>query len=166
MKVCFFLTASLTVGLLAGCAAQRHPLVLAPVGPAIPAHASDSHTGSLKVYSAYDAAAHFYSRTFDGEQYSDYRIVYPDGQLVQRVHNNTDTMIEEPATVSLPPGKYNVVARANGYGKVTVPVVIEEHRETVVHLEGGDSWNSTDRPNKQVAVCLPDGSPVGYRAVE
>jgi hypothetical protein len=51
--------------------------------------------------------------------------------------NDNGTSWEGPAEVQLPPGKYRVVARANGYGTVTVPVTVAAKQTTTVHLEGG-----------------------------
>jgi len=64
----------------------------------------------------------------------------------------------------LPAGTYRVVARANGYGIVTVPVVIEKNQVTTVHLEGGGSWENEVARSQSDAVRLPDGRIVGWRA--
>jgi hypothetical protein len=96
------------------------------------------------------------------QEYSDYRIYSADGQLRQRVHNDTGTALGSPVTVRLPPGQYRVVARANGYGTVTVPVVIATGGTTVIHLEGGN-WPDKAAFNETNAVRLPDGRIVGWR---
>ena len=61
------------------------------------------------------------------------------------------------------PGEYHVIARANGYGYVTVPVIIEARRSTVLHLEGDGSWPDESMFNQTNAVRLPDGQIVGRR---
>ena len=65
---------------------------------------------------------------------------------------------------TLAPGKYRVVAHANGYGTVTVPVVIDATHVTTVHLNGGSSDETADNQND--TVRLPDGNVVGWRTVE
>lgn len=147
-----------------GCAS--HGLVLAPVGP--PTHqrvaaSTGSPSGSLVVFSALDPSPHFNAlpyRTF----YSDYRVFSESGALLQRVHNDNGTSLDGPKTVTLPPGNYRVVANANGYGVVTVPVVIVDHETTTVHLEGGSSWPGTTPIAQANPVRLPDGQVVGWRA--
>jgi len=65
----------------------------------------------------------------------------------------------------LQPGKYEVVARANGYGEVTVPVVVEAQRTTVLHLEGGAPWHPRPAFDPDNSVSLPDGRVIGWKAV-
>ena len=60
--------------------------------------------------------------------------------------------------------RYRVVAQANGYGRVTIPVVIEAHQTTVLHLEGGGSWPSEAEFNQTNAVRLPDGQIIGWKS--
>ena len=74
-----------------------------------------------------------------------------------------DTILQDPAPVELPAGKYRVVANANGYGQVTIPVIIEAQQTTVLHLEGGGSWLNEAEFNQTNAVRLPDGQIVGWR---
>jgi hypothetical protein len=108
-------------------------MVLAPVGPAAVQAASAGSQGSLVVYSACDPTAHFNSLPY-ARFYTDYRIFSQDGQLLQAVRNNPSPSVPGPSKVELPPGQYRVVARANGYGEVTVPVIIAAGRLTTVHL--------------------------------
>ncbi len=151
--------------LLMGCAAGNSEIVLDPVGPpTTPAALVPVRTGTLTVYSAFKVNADFNSRDPDRQEYSDYRIYSPDGKLLQRVHNDTGSNFGSPAAVTLAPGKYRVVAHANGYGTVTVPVVIDANRVTAVHLEGGSSDETAD--NQNGTVRLPDGNVVGWRTVE
>lgn len=149
---------------LAGCAMSPHAVVLDTVGPA-PATAPNpaDAKGLLTVYSAYQATADFNNRDPYRREYSDYRILRPDGSLEQRVHNNSGSILQRPAQVSLPAGNYRVVAEANGYAEVTVPVVVAGGRETVVHLEGGFHWPNQRAFNETNSVRLPDGEVVGWR---
>jgi hypothetical protein len=147
--------------LLVGCATSKSDLVLDCVGPQPVATHSHSTNGTLIVYSAYQANADFDTRDAFRPEYSNYSIFTSDGKLLQKVVNNSGTILQDPAPVSLPAGKYRVTARANGYGYVTVPVLITADRNTVVHLE-------TDSPNAAAfnqsdAVRLPGGEIVGWR---
>jgi hypothetical protein len=151
--------------LLMGCATGKAELVLDSVGPStVPAALAPVRTGTLSVYSAFDVNADFNSRDPDRAEYSNYRIYSPDGKLLERVQNDNGSNFGSPAAVTLAPGKYRVVARANGYGTVTVPVVVAANHVTTVHLEGGGSDETADNQNN--TVRLPDGNVVGWRTVE
>ena len=145
--------------MLLGCASNGGGLVLDPVGPATVAS-----KGSLVVYSAFDVHADFTGVDPDRHRYTDYRIFSEEGELLQVVHNDTGTMLEGPAEIGLSAGTYRIAARSNGYGVVTLPVVIAPHRITTVHLEGGGSWSNKRASNQTNAVRLPDGQIVGWRA--
>jgi hypothetical protein len=149
---------------ITGCISERDHLVLDAVGPVHASATPKSNEGFLTVYSAYDAGAHFYSPRFDRREFSDYSIFDTNGQLLRKVHNSTDTIIEEPPTISLSPGQYKVIARANGYGDVTVPVTIERDQQTVLHLEGGGTAPELAGADPSKTVRLPDGCIVGYRS--
>jgi hypothetical protein len=161
----FFTFIVTTAGaLLTGCATGNGP-ALDTVGPSLPQPVSATSTdGILVVYSAYEANADFNSRNPDLPEYSDYRILTTDGKPLQRVRNNSETILQDPVSVELPPGKYQVIARANGYGNVTVPVMIEARQSTVLHLEGGDFWSGESACNQTNAVRLPDGQIIGWKA--
>jgi hypothetical protein len=149
---------------LAGCAMSPHAVVLDTVGPAPEASPSTADAnGVLSVYSAYQASADFNVRDPYRHEYSDYKILRADGTLVQQVHNSSGSILQRPAQVTLPAGKYQVVASANGYGQVTVPVVIVGGRQTLVHLEGGFHWPDQRAFNQNNSVRLPDGDVVGWR---
>ncbi len=115
------------------------------------------------VYSAFRRNADFNARDPYRKEYSDYGIFTIDGKLLQKVHNNSEKNFQDPVSVELPPGKYHVIARANGYGYVTVPVTIAALENTIVHLEGG-SWPDESAFNQTNAVRLPDGRIIGRRA--
>ncbi|MDR3459896.1 MAG: hypothetical protein P4N60_20905 [Verrucomicrobiae bacterium] len=165
MKSIFYLLPVVTGVLLSGCASGRNGMALETVGPQPPQSAVISPAnGTLVVYSAYEAGAEFNSRNEFGQSHSDYRLLSGDGKLLQKVHNDTGTMLQNPAAVQLPPGKYQVLAQANGYGCVTVPVIIEPQQTTIIHLEGGYAWPDEGAFNQTNAVRLPDGLVVGWKA--
>lgn len=161
----FFTFIVTTAGaLLTGCATGNGP-ALDTVGPSLPQPVSATSTdGILVVYSAYEADADFNSRNPDLPEYSDYRILTTDGKLLQRVRNNSGSILQDPVSVELPPGKYQVIARANGFGNVTVPVMIEAQQGTVLHLEGGGFWSGESAFNQTNVVFLPDGQIIGWKA--
>jgi hypothetical protein len=147
----------------AGCVSKPNGLVLDTVGPSEPSQSPAGDNGSLVVYSAFDPVPHFDSLTYRSF-YTDYEVFSEQGQLLQTVHNDGGTALEGPRPVSLPPGRYRVVARANGFRKVTVPVVIAAHHITTVHLEGGAAWGSRAQGGSSSLVRLPDGQVVGEHA--
>ena len=152
---------------LSGCVTGRNSLVLDTVGPAWsqPVEASSTLTnGTLVVYSAFRISADFDESDPRSPEYSDYKIFSTDGNLLQKVHNKSGTILQDVVPVELPPGNYNVVARANGYGYVTVPVMIAAQQKTVLHLEGDNSWSEQSVFNQTNAVRLPDGRIVGWKA--
>jgi hypothetical protein len=151
--------------LLSGCAASQAGLTLNPVGP--PPSVSSVVTddkGTLVVFSAYEVTAANQGDYEHRRHYSDYKIYSEDGKLLQAVHNDVGTTLKEAAKVKLPAGKYRVVAHANGYGNVTVPVIIEKNQGTTVHLEGGGAGDNEIAGKQADAVRLPDGRIVGWRA--
>jgi hypothetical protein len=149
-------------GLMAGCAGEKNGMVLDPVGP-VPAQSAGANgaPGTLLVYSAYQATADFNARNPNLPECSDYKILTADGKLLKRVHNVTDNVQQAPVPVSLPSGNYEVVARANGHGTVTVPVQVAAGQNTVLHLEGGYHWR--DQAGETNMVCLPGGEIVGWK---
>ena len=164
MKNYFSLIVIGACAFLPGCATEQNGLVLDTVGPA-PSQptAASSTNGKLEVYSAYETSPDFGSRNSRGQEYSDYKIFTTDGTLLQRVHNNSGTILQDAVPVALPPGKYKVVARANGYGYVTVPVMISARQTTIMHLEGGGFWPNESAFNQTNAVRLPDGLIIGWK---
>ena len=163
MKIFFALILFASGALLSGCATGKN-VVLDTVGPA-PAQtlSANSNEDTLMVYSAYEVNADFNARDPNRPEYSDYKIFSADGKILRRVHNNSGTILQDPAQIKLPAGKYRVVARANGYGYVTVPIIIEAKQNTILHLEGGDAWPDESLFNQTNAVCLPDGQIIGWK---
>jgi hypothetical protein len=128
------LSCSLLAVLVCGCAGHRRSeIVLDTVTPESSARAPEERSG-LIVYTATDPHAHFDGSSYH-MYYSDYEVRSEAGDLIKKVHNDSGTVIEGPVEVKLPAGRYRVHARANGYGWVTVPVVIEAGRVTTVHLD-------------------------------
>jgi hypothetical protein len=93
--------------------------------------------GHLIVYSAFDTCPDFYPATPYHRAYSDYRILRPDGGLLEKVHNESADIFGNPAIVKLTPGKYQIVVRAPGGGLVTVPVSIAPGQTTTLRLDSG-----------------------------
>lgn len=160
-----FVTGALAAGmaLFSGCVTTSH-FTSETVGP-VPsaARGTDSTNGTLLVYSAYKRNADFNSSDPNRPEHSDYKILTEDGHLLRKVHNITSTAFQDAVAVELTPGKYQVVARANGYGYLTIPVVIEAQRSTVIHLEGGGFWPDESAFNETNAVRLPDGQIIGWK---
>ena len=151
----FALIGAAILTLLTGCAST--PIALSPVGPK-PSGTSDFYgTGHLRVYS--DTK----TRTISEDNYyphTGYIIRDQFGRLVKYVPNHLGYADEKPTLVTISAGKYNVVAESSAYGRVTVPVVIEDGKTTVLHLDR--SW----RPSSDIAsnglVRFPDGEAIGW----
>jgi hypothetical protein len=168
MRLFFSLLMISAVNLLSGCTTGNGSnFILDTVGPPMsqPTTMSSTSTkGILLVYSAFRRNADFNARDPYRQEYSDYDVFTADGALLQRVHNNSGTILQDAVQVELPPGKYTVKARANGYGFVSVPVIIIAQQSTVVHLEGGGFWPDESVFNQTNAVRLPDGLVIGWKA--
>ena len=166
MKTFFTVLLIATGALLSGCATGKNELALDTVGPPPfqPAVTNSTLTnGTLVVYSAFRRNADFNALDPYRPEYSDYKIFATDGKLLQRVHNNSGTILQDPVSVELSPGKYDVFARANGYGFVTVPVQLAAQQNTILHLEGDGFWPNVSVFNQTNAVRLPDGQLIGWR---
>jgi hypothetical protein len=98
------------------------------------------------------------------DRHTDYKIFTADGkQLFETVRNDDHRLVGSPRKVELPVGTYRVLARANGYGLVTVPVVIQPHQVTAVHLEGSYWWSRASGIFEDDPVRLPSGEIAGWR---
>jgi hypothetical protein len=166
MKNCFSLMLILAIAVLSGCATGKSGLALDPVGPSPDQPAADNATnGTLVVYSAFKRNADFSSRDPNSPEYSDYKIFTADGKLLQKVHNNSGTILQQAVPVALSPGEYHVMAHANGYARyVVVPIIIAAGETTILHLEGGGFWPDESVFNKTNAVRLPDGLIIGWKS--
>jgi hypothetical protein len=94
---------------------------------------------------------------------SRYTIRADDGKFSKEVVNHVDTFDEGPVRVSLAPGAYHLTARAQRYGSVLVPVVIQEGKTTYVHLDGAPH-SDTGLSEGSDVIKLPDGQIVGWSA--
>ena len=147
---------------ICGCASNEKPIVLAPVGPRPARAESGKPTGALMVFTALVQTGHLTDMPYH-RYHSDYDVVSADGKFSTRIHNDTGSVVEGPVTVNLPPGRYQVKARANGYGTVTVPVVIASGQVTTIHLDS-DARGAETPSQTADAVRLPDGQIVGWQA--
>jgi hypothetical protein len=163
MKTLIAASLFVAAALVEGCISQPHGLVLDPIGPPGSPSPGAGSNGTLVVFSAFDPHADFNDLPYL-RHYTDYKITREDGQLWQTVRNDNASLLEGPRRVQLPAGAYHVVARANGYGVVTVPVLIRANQVTTVHLEGGSSWQHRSQLSQSNPVRLPDGEIVGWRA--
>ncbi|HEX4677079.1 MAG TPA: hypothetical protein VH209_17205, partial [Steroidobacteraceae bacterium] len=97
-------------------------------------------TGDLIVYSA------TYAPTLEQSEYTahtNYTIATPDDRVVRKVANATGAFASRPARVSLLPGEYQVRAQYEGGRFVTVRIVIEPGKTTVLDLEGEASMQAS-----------------------
>ncbi len=98
--------------------------------------------------------------------HTDYTIYAQGGGLLQRVRNARDPEDPHPALVRLPPGSYEIQARAEdpaGIVEVRVPVVVQAGRTTTAHLVGG--WKPRHHYTDSEVVRLPGGEIAGWLAV-
>ena len=145
--------------LLAGCVST--PMTLAPVGPDAISRAVSGSNGYLQVFSATEKSMPFAS---DDPTYfnlhSGYDINDAAGKSVKFVPNHASNMDEWPDEVRLQAGKYNIVAESTCCGLVTVPVVVQQGKTTIVHLDR-NWWPPSKTATNQLAF-LPDGEAVGW----
>ena len=154
------LIGAFTILPLAGCASR--PSVLNSVGPEPLAGSAAAFNqdgfGNLRVYTATETRevgdnTFYYPHT-------GYTIYTKSGRLWKYVPNHTFREDEVPAWVSIPAGKYTIKAKSDLYSLALVPVVIQEGRTTVVHLESG--WRPPAIDSRELVVHLPNGEAVGW----
>src|SRR5262249_55331537 len=122
--------------------------------------------GYLIVFSSMNSAPAVSSALYR-DKYSRYSVFSADGkQLVKEVANDRGGSLGSPERIELEPGRYRVVANANGYGQVTAPVLIEAQQTTTVHLEGSFWWPQRSGIHDSDPVRLPSGQIAGWRASE
>jgi hypothetical protein len=141
---------------LAGCAST--PVALSPVGPEPTSRAAAVPRGGLRVFS--DTEAHVIG---DGPAYythTGYSILDEFGKVVKYVPNHIGDMDESPSMVAVPAGDYKIVAESSSYGRVTVPVLIEEGKTTSIHLDR--EWRPSANVASNELVYLPDGEAIGW----
>jgi len=159
MKKITRILGAVVISILAGCSSV--PLVLDPVGPPPSETVASLREGYLKVYTATETHP-------DGDNtyyypHTSYHVFMPDGKRFKWVENHVGMNDESPSLVKLPAGNYEVLAHADGFGRVTVPVVIKWGKLTEVNLE---TWGRKKTPitNEAAVVQLPNGYVVGWRA--
>jgi hypothetical protein len=164
MKTQFIIrsAASAAMVLLSACASTASVLVLDPVGPATVQSASSAPAGTLVVFSAFSVHAPSPGEPDYRQHYTDYKVYAVNGALLRTVANDAGLAVASPVRVTLAPGSYLVVARANGYGVIKVPVVVANGQATTLHLEGGGF--AAEGGAAGSVVRLPDGQVVGWRA--
>jgi hypothetical protein len=128
---------------------------------------STAGTGDLIVYSA------TYAQTLEQSEYTahtNYTIATLDDKVIRHVANATGSFASQPARVSLPPGEYHVRAQYEGGRFVTVRIVIEPGKTTVLDLEGeasGQASATETAPATETAkeiIRLPNDKAVGWSA--
>ncbi len=149
-----------TVAALLFCGCASEPIVLGPVGPAPASASAPIREGFLRIYTAIE-------KQVDGDAVHDVRSGYgiytPDGKRFKWVENHVGQNDELPQTVRLPEGTYTVKAQAEGFRRITVPVVIKTGKLTEVNLETSGR-KRTSVTNETAVVRLPNGDVVGWRA--
>ena len=157
MKTCVgALSFAVFFAAISGCA-SRPPLVIdQPIGP-LDANALPPGAGTLVVYSGQES--------FDGDSdhlvHTAYTILDPAGAVVRKVANRDRVVDREPSQVSLPAGRYKVLAQDSYYGVVSLTADVQAGRKTVIDLNeeelapraGGEQW-----------VRLPSGQIVGTKS--
>lgn len=148
------------LGLMTGCATPKGQLVLAAVGPQNPRGSSSGGLGQLQVF----------TQTVNN---NDGGVIYPihtaywiyttNNVRVKSVLNHAGPNDTVPMVVVLPTGTYHVIARADRFGIITVPTVIEGNRITQIYLDS-TGLPSYLRGDLTKLVCLPGGPPVGFSA--
>ena len=153
------------IALLAvGCTTSQNTTTLAEVGPSpTTAREPAADTGTLVVFSAYEVGPPPPGERSFNKRHTDYTLVDANGVELRSISNQEGAHRQDPAQVKLSPGKYRVITRANGFGRVTVPVLIVASQTTAIHLEGGESDGKPDIAANR-AVTLPDGTVVGWQA--
>ncbi len=149
-------------GLFISCASDQHELAVPDtVGPGADLGGLAGGHGYLQVWSATKPVRLKSGAT--GCTHTSYEIEAPDGRRVQWVMNRIDDMDETPELVELPAGRYQVVAQTAHYGRLCIPVAIEPHVTTKIHLEGPGSWQPQMPPKDDGdLVRLPDGEAIGW----
>jgi hypothetical protein len=156
------LVAVIGASLLASCASAGPTIVQEAVGPQ-PSRLSRNYTGYLIVYSATEEHT-------DGDSparypHSDYEVYTRDAKLFKQVRNALGYSDETPERISLPKGLYTVLAKSETAGSVSVPVIIETGKSTVLHLEREKDWMPDLSGAKESDfVRLANGQIIGFRA--
>jgi hypothetical protein len=161
---------------LVGCATPAQFTVSEPVGPTPTERARSPDDSTLQVYSARVRAPvdvnreeFLWNNDFGRNDFlyepahTDYTIYYQNGKMFKHVRNAQGAGDPQPVLMSLPPGRYEVVAYARGFGLVIIPVVVEKGKRTIVNLQRTPNEVVAAVP-KSEAVCLAGDRIVGWRA--
>ena len=145
---------------LAGCATPKGQFVARTVGPQNPRGSTSGGLGQLQVFT-------------QTVQNNDGGVLYPvhtaywiyttNGVKVKAVLNHCGPNDMSPMVVMIPSGLYHVIARADRYGIVTVPAVIEGNRITQIFLDGIPQPTILGNDPSKL-VHLPGGPAIGFRA--
>jgi hypothetical protein len=151
--------------IIGGCASIPMPLSI--VGPDPTSRAVSRPKGYLRVFSATEKAPlaagdDALDYTFPLNLHMGYEVTDEFGKCVKYVANRMTDMDEWPDQVTLPAGKYRIVAHSTWCGLVSVPVDIERGKTTVIHLDG-DCWRPSEKTAAKQLVFLPNGEVVGWR---
>jgi hypothetical protein len=146
--------------LLSGCATPKGQLVVGTVGPQNPRGSTSGGFGQLQVFTQT-------VQNNDGgipyPLHTAYWIYTTNGFKVKSVQNHVGPNDMSPMVVMIPAGLYHVIARADRYGIITVPTVIEGNRVTQIYLDStGLPAMFAEDPTK--LVHLPGGPAIGFRA--
>ena len=131
-----FVLGAVLLPLVAGAAST--PKTLAPVGPepSCCRCAATGVNGYLTVFTATQKSAPLASDdSWRFDLHTGYDLYDQAGKLLKFVPNHASDLDESPDRVTLADGQYKIVALSGQYGRVTVPVIIENGKSTVVHLE-------------------------------
>lgn len=145
------------VALLGGCAPIQPLVIDEPIGP-LKWRVDDSR-GSLIVYSASE------SSSLDPAEYgprSDYTLYSVDAGFAHRMINRDNWLSRNPATLDLPVGRYTVTARGANFEFVTVSVILQGGRTTVVDLTQDVLAHATAANGDWVR--LPNGQVIGSKS--
>ncbi len=130
------LAALVSGGLLlaAGCRTTTMPKTLTEQGPDPATAIPGATTGTLVVFTAPNTHADPISAP-QRLTYSDYRLRSDSGMDLGTIKNHSDSVWEGPVALTLPRGRYQVTARANGLGIVVIPTRVVAGRTTTIHLD-------------------------------
>jgi hypothetical protein len=162
MKASALMVVCLLAVSIAGCvqAPLRASLEHAVIPP-LTAGENDGQSG-LVVYSAYDAVPFSASESYSETKYhSDYEISGAGG-FFAKVRNRDRAFDATPPRTNLAPGRYQVVAKVNGFGRVEIPIVILPGQVTTLHVEGVPAPTGQSAPLDYDLVRIPDGRVVGW----
>lgn len=162
MKTSALMVVYLTVVLVAGCVQAPLQARLDRPGTLSMQSGEIAGQGGLVVYSAYDAVPFSASEIYAENKYhSDYEI-HGEGGFLAKVKNREPAFGVLPPRTNLAPGRYQVVAKVNGLGRVEIPVVISPGRVTTLHLEGVPAPTGQSGSVDYNLVRIPDGRVIGW----